>query len=313
MAGLNLNLGQLRAIPNNPWASYGFSQVITSYAPWGNSSYQGLAIQLTRRFTRDLSFTGAYTWSHNIDDSTATVNSTAITPRRGEDFYNLSADRASSLLDRRQRLTLTTIYDAGWFKGRNWFLKNIAGNWTISGTYTYESPEMATIQSGIDSNLNGDSAGDRAIINTAGQAGLGSGVYGVDKSGNRIGTGGSTNASIVAYVATNPNARYILAGLGAYANGGRNTFPLAPIDNIDAALTKRFNVTEQCKLQLGGQFYNLFNHSQFIPGFLSDVTSENFVGAGRNFLIPGNAAFGQFSQFFPSNSRQIQVVAKFTF
>ena len=83
--------------------------------------------------------------------------------------------------------------------------------------------------------------------------------------------------------------------------------------NIDDALTKRFNITERMKIQLGGQFYNLFNHSQFIPGLLSDLTSESFVGAGRNFLIPGNAAFGQYSQFFPSNSRQVQVVAKFTF
>jgi hypothetical protein len=313
LAGLNLNLGQLRAVSNNPWAGYGFTNLITSYAPWGDSSYEGLALQLTRRFTRDLSFKGAYTWSHNIDDATAVVNSTALTPRRGQDFNNLSADRASSLLDRRQRLSLTTIYDANWFKGSNWFMKNVVGNWMISGTYTYESPEMATIQSGVDSNLNGDTAGDRAVINTAGVANVGSGVYGVDKNGNRIGTGSSTNAAIVAYVATNPNARYVLAGLGAYPNGGRNTFPLSPIDNIDAALTKRFNVTERMRLEFGGQFYNLFNHSQFIPGLLSDLQTESFVGAGRNFLIPGNAAFGQYTQFFPSNSRLMQVVAKFTF
>jgi hypothetical protein len=172
---------------------------------------------------------------------------------------------------------------------------------------------MATIQSGVDSNLNGDTAGDRTIVNPAGQSNMGSGVYGVDKSGNRIGTGGSTNAAIVAYVATNPNARYILAGLGAYANGGRNTFPLAPVDNIDASLTKRFNITERTKIQFSGQFYNLLNHPQFVPGFLSDLTPVNFTGAGRNFLIPGNAAFGQFNQFFPSNSRLAQVVVKLTF
>jgi hypothetical protein len=93
-------------------------------------------------------------------------------------------------------------------------------------------------------------------------------------------------------VATNPNARYVLAGLGAYANGGRNTYPISPIDNIDAALTKRFNIGERTKLQFSGQFYNLLNHAQFVPGFLSDLTPENFTGAGRNFLIPGNAAFG---------------------
>ena len=34
--------------------------------------------------------------------------------------------------------------------------------------YTYESPQYATVQSGVDSNLNNDSAGDRAIVNPTG-------------------------------------------------------------------------------------------------------------------------------------------------
>ena len=32
---------------------------------------------------------------------------------------------------------------------------------------------LATVQSGLDSNLNGDSAGDRAIVNPAGDADYG--------------------------------------------------------------------------------------------------------------------------------------------
>jgi hypothetical protein len=44
-------------------------------------------------------------------------------------------------------------------------------------------PEYATVQSGIDSNLNHDSAGDRAIINPAGAANLGTGVTGYNAQG----------------------------------------------------------------------------------------------------------------------------------
>jgi hypothetical protein len=32
--------------------------------------------------------------------------------------------------------------------------KNMVGNWNISGTYTFQSPAYATVQSGVDSNLN---------------------------------------------------------------------------------------------------------------------------------------------------------------
>ena len=35
-------------------------------------------------------------------------------------------------------------------------------------------------------------------------------------------------------VANNPNARYIIAGSGAYPNGGRNTLALRPIDTEGA-------------------------------------------------------------------------------
>lgn len=310
LAGLNLTLGALELLPNNYLAPYGFTSPIVAPEPIGNSTYNGLDVQLTRRFSRSLSFIGAYTWSHNIDDSTETVFSTELTPRRAQDFQNLAADRASSLLDHRQRFSFTTVYDAPWFKGRNWLLKNIVGNWVISGTYTYESPELATVQSGIDSNLNGDTAGDRTIVNTPGQGNLGSGVTGIDKSGNPLAAG---DPGIVAYVATNSNAHYIQAGLGALATGGRNTLPVRPIDNIDAALIKRFNITERMKLQLGGQFYNLLNHPQYIPGFLSDVSPLNFTGEGRNYLLPSNPDFGRFDLFFPSNARSIQVVAKFIF
>ena len=64
-------------------------------------------------------------------------------------------------------------------------MKNVVGNWNISGTYTYESPELATVQSGLDSNLNGDSAGDRTIINPDGAANVGTGVTGYNSAGQR--------------------------------------------------------------------------------------------------------------------------------
>ena len=59
----------------------------------GNSSYHGLAAELTRRFSRGLLFRGAYTWSHNIDDSTADLFSTLLAPRRPEDFQNMGKER----------------------------------------------------------------------------------------------------------------------------------------------------------------------------------------------------------------------------
>ncbi len=308
LSALTLTTGALEAVQNNPLKQYGFSNRITAIEPEGNSKYNGLVLQVTKRYSRNFSYLAAYTWSHLTDDSTADINFTALTPRRPQNFGNLSSEWASSILDRRQRLTISPIFDFKPFSRRSWILKNLVGNWNFAGTYTYESPEYGTVQSGVDSNLNNDNATDRAIVNPNGIAGIGSGVQGYDRNGNPV---PSTSTAIVAYVANNPNARYIVAGLGAYANGGRNTMPFAPINNVDASVRKVFDINEQKRFEIGAQFYNLLNHPQFVPGSLNDIAPS--PSTNRAFLIPGNASFGQYQQAFASNSRVIQLVARFTF
>src|SRR5512140_776348 len=99
--------------------------------------------------------------------------------------------------------------------------KNILGNWELAPIYTFQSPEYATVRSGTDSNLNGDSAGDRTIINPAGDPLTGSGVTALHNSAGKT----------VAYLANNPNAYYIQAGAGALATAHRNTLALPRINN----------------------------------------------------------------------------------
>jgi hypothetical protein len=295
--------------PYNSLAAYGSAAKMTGYNPEATSTYHGLALQLNRRLANGLNLIVAYTWSHLLDDATATNFSTYLTPRRSQNWQNIKQDWSSSALDRRQRFTLTPVYDWQPFKGGNWFLKNLVGNWSVSGTYTYQSPEYATVQSGIDSNLNNDTAGDRTIINPAGAATAGTGVTGYNAQGQAVAAG---SPSIVAYVANSANARYVVAGLGALANAGRNTFPLKPTDNIDAGLSKRFTIREGMRLSFGGQFYNLFNHAQYTGGYLSDVQANSYT-TSRNDLVPTSASFGNFSQYYSSNSRKIQVNAKIDF
>ena len=75
-------------------AQYGFLSNLTSFQSWGSSTYNGLAVQGARRFAAGLQFVAAYTWSHLIDNSTADVFSTVLSPRRPQDFQNLSIDRS---------------------------------------------------------------------------------------------------------------------------------------------------------------------------------------------------------------------------
>ena len=303
---LPLTLAQLNAQSAdhaNLWQAQGFDQYVVGFMPIGNSTYHGLAAQVNKRFSKNVSFVGSYTYSHAIDDGTASVFSTLIQPRRPQDFQNYSAERASSALDRRQRFSLSGIYETPWFKNDpNRFRKNLLGNYVLSGTYIAENAMAGTTQSGLDSNLNGDSAGDRVIINPAGTAGVGSGVTALTNSA------GDT----VAYLATNPNARFIRAGLGAYANGGRSLLPLRGINNFDLSMMKRVHITEHKLVEFRAEMYNAFNHSQFTPGQVNNAYFQPRTDT-RNYLIPGNASFNVPETAFGNNPRTIQLVLRFQF
>lgn len=315
-AGITSITAQPRIIP--AFSANDFVNNVVQFTPNGNSIYHGLAVEFKRRFSNGLTFNTAYTWSHLIDDSTADFFTTVLTPRRPQDFQNLHADRSTSALDRRHRLSVSAIYDVPFFKNGNWFARNLIGNWSILPAYTFQSPEFADVQSGADANLNGDSAGDRAFVNGAGVPGTGTGVTALKNSANLV----------VAYQAVDPKAQYITAGSGSLAfptapinvaNGilpvaGRNTIATRRTNNFDLAVAKKFNITEGIRFEFQAQAQNVLNHPQSLPGFLNRVDSIGFTGsAQRNALVPSNGSFGKFQDVFSSNSRILQLVFKFVF
>jgi hypothetical protein len=222
----------------------------------------------------------------------------------------MRAVRSSSALDHRQRFSLATIYDLTAFKNRNWFLKNVLSNWEIAPVYQYQTGTLYTVQSGADSNLNGDTAGDRVFVNPTGQAGVGSGTTALTNS----------NGDTVGYLADNPNAQYIGAPKGTYPTGGRNTGMLRPINDVDLTFAKHINITERYQVQFAARVFNLFNHPQYTGGFISDVkpvSSSNgqdpTTALVHNFLLPTSSIFGDPTQAFSSNPRTMQLSLKFVF
>ena len=134
----------------------------------------------------------------------------------------------------------------------------------------------------MDSNLNGDSAPDRTIVNPLGRSELlGSAVTALKNSA------GAT----VAYLATNPNARYITAGSGALANAGRNTIQMPGINNFDLSLAKKFNFSEKKFIEFRGDLTNAFNHAQYTAGLINSVkltsqTTNRTLPAAEQRAVP---------------------------
>lgn len=317
-AALPLTLATLKGESNfvPAFAAAGFDGGnLTEFVPHAGSSYNGLQTQLNKRYSQGLQLQVAYTWSKNIDNATSDFYANDLDPRRSQNSRNPGADRALSSLDRRHRLTLMAVYDVPWYRtSKNWFFHNVLGNYTVAPFYTFESPEHYTVQSGTDSNMNGDAAGDRVIWNPNGKSGTGSGVTEVyDSTRAGLCPSGTTecDANLVAYYANNPSAQYVQAKAGALATAGRNTQALPHINNIDLSVSKVLSFGERYRFQFTAQTYNLFNNHQFIPGRLNDVASKG--GFAGNFLHPQSSTFNLPYTVFSSNPRTMQLAAKIIF
>src|SRR5206468_2330806 len=80
---------------------------------------------------------------------------------------------------------------------------------------------------------------DRTVVNPTGDPTKGTTSTALTNSAGKI----------VAYVAADPTAGYISAGLGAFGNAGRNTLPTRHIQNFDMSLTKKIAFTEKRRLE----------------------------------------------------------------
>jgi hypothetical protein len=297
---------------------------IVAYLSNGNSTYNAFSTQVTRRLAKGLQMSGAYTFSHLIDDSTAEVFSTVLTPRRGQDFQNTRADRANSALDRRNRFVISAIYDLPFFTNRSSKLaRSLLGGFSLAGTYGWEAGEPVTVLSATDSNLNGDAAGDRAIFNPNGVKGTASVAVPLMKTCPASGVlaDGTCDPRLddsrtVGYFIPNPNARYIQAGPGTVATAGRNTERLPGISNLDFSVFKNFALTETVKIQFRTDFYNAFNHPQYAPGSVNGVeaTGQTSNSAASLYGIGLNPTlFNRPDLVFTSHPRVIQMALRLNF
>ncbi|CAN5821273.1 hypothetical protein BH20ACI3_BH20ACI3_27610 [soil metagenome] len=118
---LPLTLNQISArssfVPR--YLNAGFTSNLFDFLSNGNSTYHGASAAFNKRLSNGLQMTAAYTWSHLIDDTTAEVFSTVLSPRRVEDFQNLRPERADSALDRRHRFVFSSLYDLPFFQVAN--------------------------------------------------------------------------------------------------------------------------------------------------------------------------------------------------
>jgi len=265
--------------------------LVTTFPAMGSSTYHAGSIDLNRRFARGLMLRGNYTYAHNIDDSTNELFSSVVNPRRPFDWQNLRLDRGRSVLDIRHKFALSWLYELPNVSTDSGLLKTLAHGWQWNGTYLVQTGQPISVLANADANGNADAAGDRAILNSGGNAGLGTaidyvcaGVGGVT-SVAPIATGcAGGSANVAGYIAQNPNARYVQAELGAFPTVGRNTFESPGMNVWNLGLFKNTKLTERATLQLRVDTFNTFNHRNYSLAQPTVFQTGTLIGTVNNSL-----------------------------
>jgi hypothetical protein len=250
---------------------------ITNQLTDTNSIYNSLQVSVTKRFSRGLSMTHAYTWGHAIDNASGVRTSASSQGR----IDNARLDRGNSEQDIRHRYVATFQYELPWLKDTRNVLGFALGGWGVSGITTFQTGLPIDIWEGEDRALN--SAGGqrpdyiggkiqfydpRSVDAVTGRPnswfdGTGGGDPGL--AGNpiwrRVGTGESWSL-----------------GAGRYGNYGRNALHGPGINNWDIGTYKQFKITERQILHFRADLFNTFNHTQFSSPSVTNqgVASVNF-------------------------------------
>jgi len=312
---------------------------MTTFPAIGSGTYHSASVDFIHRFARGIYLRANYTFSKNIDNSTNELFSSRVNPRRAQDGFDFAAERGLSALDIRHKFALSFLYEIPNVQTDHAFVKVLAHGWEWGGTYLAESGQPVTPLSGVDSNSNGDSAGDRTIINPNGHGLTGSTVTPVCN----FGAGGATSfgdcdpnhaddplkscnpatdpnhcvdptmadAFTVGYLADDPAARFIQAGVGAKANAGRDTVSTPGLNVWNMSLLKNTKLTERFSLQFRAETYNTFNHRNFsigLPtnnGTIDQNTNANPLSSGYIFVTSGNLFLNNHT--FNGGSRTMQL------
>jgi hypothetical protein len=311
---------------SQPLSVDGFLSAVTTIPPIASSVYHSGSVDITHRISHGIYIQGSYTFGHVDDDATNELFTSRVNPRRAQDGYNIRTDWGRSALDIRNKFAMAIVYDFPKVGSSSSIVKGLANGWEWVGTYLAQSGQPITALSGVDSNGNGDAAGDRAILNPAG----------VDRTGTTVnfvcnaGPGGTTSivtdpttcgtgndANIVGYVAASPNARYVQAGVGARANVGRDTITTPGLNIWNMSLLKTIRFTERLSLQFRAATFNTFNHpnpSIGLPtnnGTIDANQNANPLSTAYPFVTAGNLFLN--NTIFNGGSRRMELGLKVIF
>ena len=268
----------------------------------GTSNYNGLQVQVSRRYASRFQYGIAYTWHKTLDYANDDSSDVSF-PRPYKAFNYGPADH-----DQTHIFTANYIWDIPG-PGRRLdsrLVKALFDNWQLSGTTSFVTGRPKGVSFSVDTSNNtgtltipaGQPCPSGSVRSSATQCAIISDF-----------TGGEVNAR--AFVLCDPNRRVADAPdgtpvlvdaaclarpttRGEFGNASRNMLRRPGVINFDLAFFKNIRFREKVSLQFRWETYNLFNHTNFDDidtnlTFARDATSSQIVLSNLLFGQPNSA------------------------
>ena len=208
----------------------------------GNSSYNALTFNLTKRFSHSFELLSSYTYSHSIDDSTDLQS-----PLEPQDSRFPFLERSNSVNDQRHRWVTSAVFQTSRGKGGDGFAKRFLGGFTVAPIIELAAGRPYNVITGTDTRLD------------------------LGASQARPSVGGATTSPFIPGVTfgvastclTNTGAPFAIPGVsppnGCDGNLGRNAFTSPGFFQIDLRVSKAIPLGERLHLDLIADGFNMLN------------------------------------------------------
>jgi len=250
---------------------------IVEYEAAGSSSYHSLQVTANRRFAHGLQFGAAWTWSKAMDFEDTDTG--VISPFESPRVYNYGP----AGFDRTHVLNMSGIWEIPG-PTQNRVLKQVFNGWQLSAMPSFVSgaPLGISFTTVAGTNFTGTPT-QGARVNVVQNPLL-------SKSQRTFSRNFNTQA-------------FAMPAVGTWGNEANTEIRGPGINNFDIGLFKNITVRERFRLQLRGEAYNAFNHTQFS----SLNTTAQFNAAGAQV----NAQFGAFTAAREARIMQLALRASF--
>ncbi len=241
-----------------------------------NSWYNGLSVQLSKRFSHGLTGSAAYTWSHAIDQGQGFAGTPNIFASGGPQSYmpgNYRVEKGTAALDVRHRLVMNGSYSPT-LVSNDHRLKYLLNGWSLSGLGTFQSAPAVTPVVSLSS----------AYVPAG---------YAVAFTGSTLnGYGGNTRAPFL------PTSSVLVD----------------QITRIDLRLSKSVTIHERYKAMFTFDGFNVFN-SPYFTSVNTRAYTYALVSGVPTLTYQTSLGTGTAAQGFPdgTNARRLQLGLRFIF